>query len=305
MKASLLVLASIFFSPVAQSQTEASPESGVEKIKILSWNIYMLPGFLGCSNLLRAEAIGTLLASSDYDVIVFQEAFHKRSRSKISQLLQSAYPFQAGPANQKLFSLKANSGIWIFSRYPIQDMHSIIFRTRYGADAMSRKGALMVDLKIKNNPVQIIGTHLQNAGGVWRRQIQCLELYHRLLKGFERAGVPQIVCGDFNISRHENNEDYRLMLQTLDATDAVPDLKKRYSYDLTSNDLPIKHGVQQGLIDYILIRNNEALVQCGERKIKVLQKRWHAEHKDLSDHYSVETEVLFQSPAVYAVTPNK
>ena len=265
----------------------------------------MLPGFLGCSNLPRAEAIGALLASSDYDVIVFQEAFHKRSRTKIRRLLQSAYPFQAGPANQKLFSLKANSGIWIFSRYPIQDVHSIIFRTRYGADAMSRKGALMVDLKIKNNPVQIIGTHLQNAGGVWRRQSQCLELYHRLLKSFERPGVPQIVCSDFNISRHENNEDYRLMLQALDANDAVSNFEKRFSYDMNSNDLPTKHGVQQGLIDYILIRNNEAWVQCGERKIKVLQKRWHAEHKDLSDHYSVETEVFFQSPSVYAVTPNK
>ena len=80
---------------------------------------------------------------------------------------------------------------------------------------------------------------------------------------------------------------------------------KRWMWTMELNNLRIEHGKQQDLIDYILIRANEAWVQCGERKIKVLQKRWHAEHKDLSDHYSVETEAFFQSPAVYAVTPNK
>ena len=86
MKALPLVFASIFFALVAQSQPEVSPLSAVEKIKVLSWNIYMLAGFLGCGKVPRAEAIGELPASSDYDVIVFQEEFHKKSRNKISQL---------------------------------------------------------------------------------------------------------------------------------------------------------------------------------------------------------------------------
>ena len=54
----------------------------------LSWNICMLPGLIQpqSSNLKGASAIGEILANSDYDVIVFQEAF----------------PFSAGPANRKL-----------------------------------------------------------------------------------------------------------------------------------------------------------------------------------------------------------
>ena len=262
----------------------------------------MLPGFLGHGKIPRAEAIGQLLASSDYDVIVFQEAFRQKSCKMISQLLESAYPFQAGPANQKLFSLKTNSGIWILSRLPIEDIHSIIFKTRHGMDAMSRKGALMAELKINNNPLQIVGTHLQNSGGFWRRQSQCAEIYQRLLKQYQRPGVPQILCGDFNINRYGSEDDYQSMLQTLDANDEELRNEKRYSYDRTTNDLQVEPGKQRDLIDYILIRANEAWVQSGERNVRVLQKRWHSVHQDLSDHYSLETEISFQNPALYTVS---
>src|SRR4051794_1206855 len=98
MKALILALTSIFFASVAQSQS-----AGGEKIKILSWNIYMLPGVFGSGNVLRAEAIGTVLSSGNYDVIVFQEAFDQRARRVISRLLKETYPYQVGPANQKLF----------------------------------------------------------------------------------------------------------------------------------------------------------------------------------------------------------
>ena len=294
MKASVLVLASIFFAPVALAQpTEASPPT--EKIKILSWNIYMLPGFLGYGKVPRAEAIGQLLASSDYDVIVFQEAFQQKARNTISRLLQPAYPFQAGPANQKLFSLKTNSGLWIVSRYPIQKTYSIIFKIRHGIDAMSRKGALLVELKVHNSPVQIIGTHLQNSGGSWRKQSQCVELYHKLLKQYQRPGVPQIVCGDFNINRYASEEEYRFMLQNLDANDGDSTNRKLYSYDRVSNDLQVEPGTQRDLIDYILVRPNQTLLSSGERKIRTFKQRWNLRHRDLSDHYSVETEIYFQN----------
>ncbi len=103
MKALLLVfISSIFFAPVAISQPELSNPS-VEKIKILSWNIYMLPGFLSPGKVPRAEAIGKLLASSDYDVIVFQEAFHQKARNTISRLLTSAFPFQPDQLIKKHF----------------------------------------------------------------------------------------------------------------------------------------------------------------------------------------------------------
>ncbi|MBY0433750.1 MAG: sphingomyelin phosphodiesterase [Cyclobacteriaceae bacterium] len=296
MKAFILALSSLFFTPVALAQQDSSPTPS-EKIKVLSWNIYMLPGFLGEGKRPRAEAIGQLLATSDYDVIVFQEAFHHRACKIIRQALSKTFPYEAGPANQKLVSLKTNSGIWIFSRYPITAAHSITFQTRHGIDAMSRKGALMVEINIHNFPIQIVGTHLQNAGDESLRQRQCAELYDLLLKRYERPGVPQIVCGDFNIKRQTAH--YAGMLQQLDADDGALTGEIQYSYDRLHNDLQVEKGMHSDLIDYILVRHNQSQVNCHEKKIKPLRKHWDATHQDLSDHYSLEAEIHFQSTAAY------
>lgn len=83
-----------FFAPVSGLTQPDTLQVAPKKIKILSWNIYMLPGFLGHGKKPRAEAIGQILASSDYDVIVFQEAFDGKARKIISRLLQPAFPFQ-------------------------------------------------------------------------------------------------------------------------------------------------------------------------------------------------------------------
>lgn len=290
MKALLLVLTSIFFAPVAISQP-----AGGEKIKILSWNIYMLPGVLGSGNNARAQAIGELLSSRDYDVIVFQEAFDPRARKIISQLLSDRYPYQAGPANQKMLSVKINSGIWIFSRHPIRDAQSIVFASRRGIDAMSRKGALLCELDVNNNRVQIVGTHLQNSGGSLVKQKQCVEIFTHLLRKFQKPGVPQIVCGDFNINRHVTGDDYQSMLRALDVVDSNPGSETLYSYDRLNNDLHAEAGFSQDLIDYILIRNNFSFSQSTPGKIRVFQKQWNEFHKDLSDHYSLETEVTLRN----------
>src|SRR6185295_6001430 len=123
MKAFVLVLASIFFAPVALAQFRE--ELPAEKIRILTWNIYMLPGIWGYANSERSEVIGRLLASSDYDIIVFQEAFSKNARKRIGRLIQSAFPFQYGPSKHHSFSLRTNSGLWIVSRHPIVESHEI------------------------------------------------------------------------------------------------------------------------------------------------------------------------------------
>lgn len=293
MKAFILVLTSILFAPGVLAQEV--PSLLYRKLKVLSWNIYMLPAFLGEGKVPRAEAIGQLLDSSDYDVIVFQEAFHQKARKKISRLLQPAFLFQAGPANRKLFSLKTNSGIWIFSKHPIRNTHAITFQTRHGVDALSRKGALMIELEVDGNVVQIIGTHLQNAGGDWIKHSQCVELYHKLLKKFQRQGVPQIICGDFNINRSDSSNSYRFMMQTLDATDGELTGNHRYSYDRQNNDLQVEQGTAQDLIDHIITRDNGGEIQVHHKEVRIFKWRWNSNHQDLSDHYAIEAEISFQT----------
>src|SRR5579859_3284214 len=94
----------------AQPEKEIPP---LKKIKIISWNIYMLPHLVASqsSKKKRAQAIGETLTAGDFDVIIFQEAFHSTARCKILAQLQTRFPYQAGPANKKLFSFKVNSGL--------------------------------------------------------------------------------------------------------------------------------------------------------------------------------------------------
>ncbi len=272
-----------------------------QKIKILSWNIYMLPGFVGKASmkLERADAIGELLAISDYDVIIFQEAFCPQARKKIKQHLQTNFPYTEGPANQKAFSLKVNSGLWIFSKYHIESSQSIIYNNRSGVDALSRKGALLVELNVNGQLIQVAGTHLQNSGDLNLKHLQCQEFADRLLKPNLKNGVPQILCGDFNINK-ENKESYQFMLSSLEASDGDLSGEIQHSYNRETNDLHVESGDKKDLIDYVLIKQNNSWVSCNNREIKPIRKRWHSKHEDLSDHFSLEAEIVFSNSAVAA-----
>ena len=276
----------------AQPEKESPP---LKKIKILSWNIYMLPHFVATHSdkKSRARAIGEILMKSDFDVIFFQEAFHSTARNEILTHLQTEFPYQAGPANKRLFSLKVNSGLWLLSKYPIVYHQSIIYKNKFGIDALSRKGALLVELDVEGQRIQIAGTHLQNCGPVWLRQAQCVEFYKRLLKPNIREGVPQIICGDFNIDRYSAPEDYQFMLQALNATDSN-DETDQYSYDRLANDLQVEKGAGRDLIDYILFRSNEGIAFCSNAVMPV-KWRWCAQHADVSDHYPIQAEVSFSN----------
>ncbi|MFM8913032.1 MAG: sphingomyelin phosphodiesterase [Flammeovirgaceae bacterium] len=294
MKILLAVFTSVFAWVGCVSQPIAAP-SPQEKIKVLSWNIYMLPSIIKATGKQqRAEAIGRLLRDSDYDVIVFQEAFQQRARRKIFEQLKDRFPYQAGPANQQLISYRTNSGLWIFSKHPIVSTQSIVFRNRSGVDAFSRKGGLIAEISVEGTPIQVAATHLQNSGQPWVRQSQCVEFYNRLLKPFYREGVPQIICGDFNIARQ--SDEYDFMLQTLHAENGDLIGDEQFSYDRANNDVTAEPGNGRELIDYVLLKCNSMNSVAMVRKIRKLQSNWHAHHKDLSDHYALEAEVQFLPP---------
>ncbi len=292
MKQTLFLIFSsfVFQGVVAQPVTDSPPSV---KLKILSWNIYMLPHLIasGSNKSDRAEAIGEILKESGNDVIFFQEAFHAKPRKIIFENLSGQFPYSAGPANRNKFSLKTNSGLWVFSKYPITGYHSIIYQTRHGIDAFSRKGALLVEINMNGKIVQVAGTHLQNCGPSWLKKIQCVEFYERLLKPFQRENVPQIICGDFNIDRRKENDSYQAMLKLLDATDTNYDLAS-FTYDRVDNQLKNEKGTDRDLIDYILVRHNGATI-TSSTVVKRLKRNWTHNLFELSDHYSIYSEITF------------
>lgn len=283
-----IVLLILYITPICIQAQNSS-------LKILSWNIYMLPRFIkNTGKIERAQQIGSYLKNSDYDVIVFQEAFHSKARKIIGQQLNPLFPYSAGPANRQTFSLSTNSGLWILSKYPISQSKAIKFTNRCGIDAFSRKGALLVELDVNGKKVQVVDTHLQSCGPEWIRQSQCVELSNKMLIPLQKNGVPQIVCGDFNINKYADL-DYACMLQNLDVIDEDFVSDQKFTYDHEQNDLIKQSKFKiKDLIDYIFVKTNKSQTFVQQKKIKIIQSEWHMKHKDLSDHYAIEAVIQLQ-----------
>ncbi len=118
----ILILISLLSFTFSSAFAQTSSNSKVE-LKVLSWNIYMLPGIANLSKEIeksnkrgRAEEIASLLSASDYDIIIFQEAFLPAARKRLVKGLSEIYPFQFGPTNPSGISLKTNSGSLISER---------------------------------------------------------------------------------------------------------------------------------------------------------------------------------------------
>jgi endonuclease/exonuclease/phosphatase family metal-dependent hydrolase len=268
-------------------------------LKILSWNIYMLPHLsLIHRNRKRAALIAENLKKSDYDILLFQEAFDWKARRIIRRQLESQYPFMYGPANNSILSLRTNSGVWILSKIPLRKIDEIIYTSKTGLDAYARKGAAMFEGNLNGQKFQLVGTHLQaNSTDLVRLQ-QCSEIYNSLLEKYYERNTPQIVCGDFNIST-DDLVNYELMLKTLRVKNGLFEGGNDVSYDEIGNQLAKRKNGQKYRIDHVLVRNSK-LIRTINRKISIIRHRTEDFITELSDHYGVEAILDFQDGLNYS-----
>ena len=136
------------------------------RVKVLTWNIWMMPWFTFQSphNRERAAVIAQELLKLDLDILCFQKAFDSGARDVLWEALRTRFPNQYGPANSG-FSLKVNSGVWILSRMPLTELGEIQFRDCAGIECFSRKGAMLLHGEFEGHPFQIAATHLQGESG--------------------------------------------------------------------------------------------------------------------------------------------
>lgn len=259
-------------------------------LRVLSWNIYLLPVLsLFNDNQSRSKAIAQQIVESDYDVVVFQEAFSSTNRRHIARKVKSKFPYQYGPVNAGKSFHRTNSGLWVVSRIPLQMLGSVHFKYATGFDAVARKGAVLFEGIFNGKKFQLVTTHLQADGKEGIRERQLAEIRNLLLQPYFDKSIPQLICGDFNIEKNDS-ETYRGMLELLDATDGEFSSGIRYSYDEVENTLLRKPEGRKKLIDYILLRNDELVLRI-ERKIRAFQRMVGEELHHLSDHYALEAEI--------------
>lgn len=272
-----------------------------EQIKVLSWNIQMLPAliFPKTRKMIRAKAIGEKLKIlNEYDVIVFQEAFKHGAYLEIKKALKDLYPYQYGPANRRYVTLRTNSGVMILSKYPAKKLKEIIFRNSETLDdKMARKGAMMIEVNKNGTIFQVAGTHLNAGGHPAIRKHQVLDL-KRLLDEFKRPGVPQFMAGDFNIDK--GSDLYDFTVQNLAMSDGPLSGPWQFTVDFVVNDYYrfFNGGKDQKVIDYIFSNlngagNGNVIRYIPDLRVPGWFKRFPG-LENLSDHLPVviEAEVL-------------
>ncbi len=274
--------------PVVISEEEECSEE--RNMKILSWNIYMLPKIVPSKGKLeRAQAIVDEIRKSDFDVIVFQEAFLKGARKVIAEGLKDIYPYAYGPANGEKIDIRISSGVWVLSKTKLKLLNTVQFKNCTGNDCFARKGAMLLEGEWNGKPFQILGTHLQADGFDKIREKQMDQIYTELLAENKREGVPQIICGDMN-TESEMKSHYCSMLDCLDAEDGAISSIEKCSYDGENNPISQSFGVRKKTnYDYILVRNNGIKMKSMKRFVSVMRKG----KKFLSDHYGVVCELKF------------
>ena len=154
---------------------------GERNLKILSWNIYMLPRMVvRKGKRARARAIVEELKKSDFDIIVFQEAFLPAARKIITAGLGATYIYQYGSANNSP-SIKTNSGVWVISKVKMNVVKTIQFNDCATYDCWARKGAMLLEGTRNGKPFQLMGTHLQADEHQEIRYKQIEQIYNEIL----------------------------------------------------------------------------------------------------------------------------
>lgn len=291
-------LSAIGLTAAAQEPLPKGPEYTPE-LNIISWNIHMLPYcvYAKTKKRKRAKAIVEAMDTSEYNVIVFQEAFHHIVRKKMKKALKEKYPYSYGPANRKFMALRANSGIWILSDRPMIYVDEIQFEHAVGDGKLARKGVLMMEGEWYGHRYQILGMH--NNGG-WVNNSQFHEVRYKLLDKYHQPGVPQIICGDYNTKANSADDQWNAMLRLFDVE------AKPYQHDDRTqphkDSIPAQ-DVYRRFPDFIFFRKNgnESLIVDRIATIS-LGPTWVQEPKKiylrsvgLSDHYPVISKIRFRN----------
>jgi endonuclease/exonuclease/phosphatase family metal-dependent hydrolase len=289
---SICILIVFLFIIPTQFVSAQETEIGNKELKILSWNIYMLPRFaLLTGKRKRAREIAKLLPAENYDIIVFQEAFHGDARRILKRKWKELYPVRIGPANRNWWWIKVNSGVWIMSKMPLKELEEIKYKDCDGfIDCFANKGALLVEGEFEGQKFQLLGTHIQAGGpdSIKQKQYEAIRV---LTDQYKEDGVPQLLVGDFNKGK-DNGHSYDKMLSTLDVKDYEPDSEMKFT---AGSDNDFRLGGNDRLIDFIFYRPNGVEPKKMIRNVR----RFRSEQpcfkniSDLSDHYAMEVILKF------------
>lgn len=271
------------------------------RLRILTWNIWMMPWFTFQSpgNRRRAAAIAEELLKLDADILCLEKVFDRGARDVLVKTLGSRYPHRYGPANSG-FNLKVNSGVWVLSKFPLPRRREIQFRDSTGIESASRKGAMLLAGNFHGHPFQIVATHLQGESGSSYteahqriRDRQFLQIRDELLTPYSDPSAPLFLCGDLDTPRH--SEGYRFLMDTFGNPGNGSEYRITLDDNRSRNDLAMDNKGRTDELDYILVRPGSANLSTEWSLRIILRPGWDGKttRQNLSYRHAVEAAIDF------------
>ena len=257
-----------------------------DTIKIVSWNIKMVPKALGIFTKSarkkqkdRAPRIIQYLNNTNFDIVILQELFDQSITKKFSQDLSINYPYILSPIKEG-FTVKMTSGVMILSKYPYELIAHEIFNVSKKTDNSAQKACSLIRININGKKILVGGTHLDSRNEESRIS-QSKLTKERIIAPFINDTVPMFLAGDFNINKSSASYD---SLSTLFDLENYP-LKDNRPYTFDEFNSWNEKGYK-AWIDFIFYQKTkkiEVLDQYILRPVMIYKKT----KMDLSDHYQI------------------
>ena len=249
-------------------------------MKLLQYNVRMLPGLLGRGEKDEERARHIISAIQHYDVICLCEVFDEDIRSIFVNELPHQYVIKKGD----VCNLKEDSGLFLASKQPITNEFFVPFDDSADSDFFSNKGVMGCDI----NGITIMNTHLQaDYEAIGEYDHIRLAQIHTIASLQENK--PTLIVGDFNIFAEEPLEDpcptaeYLRMLEVLGVTDLYRSHHQDFGYTYSNNNIYVPSNVESQRLDYMLG------FCISDYDIRI--RRFMSGNADLSDHYALELEL--------------
>lgn len=289
MKLFALCFSLVLFISYSHANTSKATE-----IKLLSWNIFMIPKpFNFTKQTERTPLIANHLKTLNADIVVLQECFSENVRNYFKENLKEIYPYMVELGKSKKFYQFLTSGLFILSKYPIKTLAEIFYKDCNTTDCFGSKGFILTEIKISDNSILQLGaTHLQawDTDESKATRLSQINQMNDTLKTFKHDNVPQILAGDFNVDL--NTEERSKLFSILNVFDPVTDNKINY----TSGEpnacfhVPGKGGAKKW-IDYVLTVKGNKNATIKSTEVKQLQGAIKSKNCDLSDHFAIESRI--------------
>ena len=259
-------------------------------LKVLSWNVFMLPKPIKLSwQKYRTKIIAEKLAQTDYDFLFLQEAFIGDFRSALKSKLATTYPHSFYLNMAKLSPRVMGSGLFVMSKHPFKVLDKEFFRACATADCGAAKGSVLVEATLASGKVaQFALTHMQAYERYGRKRISQLKQINAMLERNRRADVPQFLLGDLNIDPSEPEFAEGQTLTGMTSFDLSGDVD--HTADLTNDCYKTAgDGIHNSWLDHMWTKG--ATAGLSRMQVKIMDFDYYGKKCFLSDHHAVEAVI--------------